>query len=128
MSASDYRGRRPDQPTDTLPAGRSRMRPPPWPFPDIVPLEAALWDDLWHRRVAHLWRTMDIPPAVVARYVRVLVTTPGAASLAAMEAALALTPASLRRLRVQFAAERPAEPAEPRFEVIDRVRRQREAS
>ena len=66
--------------------------------------ESALWIDLWKRPVAHLWRGLYIAPMVIARYVRVLSSNPASGSLAQMESALGLTPASLGRLRVQFEA------------------------
>jgi hypothetical protein len=63
-----------------------------------------LWRDLWRRPVAHLWRSQFIPPVAVARYVRVVLRNPAAGSLAQSESQLGLTPASLGRLKVSFAA------------------------
>lgn len=101
---ADYRGRRPtDRPSgNVLPVGMSRQRAPAWPLGTASDAEALLWADLWRRPVAHLWRARYIAPVVVARYVRVLLANPASGSLAQMESALALTPASLARLRVSF--------------------------
>jgi hypothetical protein len=99
----DYGGRRPStSPANVLPTGFSRMSPPAWPFDAPSAAEKVLWVDLWRRPVAHLWRSQHIAPMVVARYVKVLVSNPASGSLAQMESALGLTPASLNRLRVQF--------------------------
>jgi hypothetical protein len=99
----DYAGRRPvARPANLLPTGISRAKAPDWPFGTPTTDEAALWADLWRRPVAHLWRAQFIAPAVVARYVRVLLRNPAAGSLAQQESALGLTPASLARLRVTF--------------------------
>jgi hypothetical protein len=102
---ADYRGRRPAEGSaTTLPTGPSRLKAPAWPFGTPSEAELALWRDLWRRPVAHLWRSQFIAPAVVARYVRVLVANPAAGSLAQMESGLGLTPASLARLHVSFEA------------------------
>lgn len=102
MSSADYRGRRPALAANVLPTGQSRKKAPPWPLDEHDDLELALWTDLWARPVAHLWRSMHIAPIVVCRYVRVVLSNPASGSLAAMESALGLTPASLRRLQVTF--------------------------
>ncbi|MFI5258311.1 MAG: hypothetical protein ACHQ01_01690 [Candidatus Limnocylindrales bacterium] len=106
---AEYRGRRPAEGSaTTLPTGPSRLKAPPWPFGTPSEAESALWRDLWRRPVAHLWRSQFIAPAVVARYVRVLVANPAAGSLAQMESGLGLTPAALARLHVSFAQPHPA--------------------
>ena len=81
---------------------------PPWPFGEPSEAEQALWADLWRRPVAHLWRAQYIAPIVVGRYVRVVVSNPASGSLAQMESALGLTPASLARMHVTFEEPRPA--------------------
>lgn len=101
---ADYRGRRPAaRSSNVLPAGTSRKRAPKWPLGEAAESELGLWVDLWSRPVAHLWRMMRTPPVVVGRYVRVLLANPASGSLAQMESALGLTPASLRRLQITFA-------------------------
>jgi hypothetical protein len=105
----DYGGRRPaDHATNVLPTGISRLKPPAWPLGDPNPQELALWVDLWRRPVAHLWRTMYVPPLVVARYVRVVSANPASGSLAQMESGLGLTPAALGRLKVTFETPHPS--------------------
>jgi hypothetical protein len=109
----DYAGRRPERPANVLSAARSRQRPPQWPLGEAEDDELALWADLWHRPAAQLWRSTFTAPVVVARYVRVLCANPGSATLAQMEAALGLTPASLARLRVTFEQPPSREPLTP---------------
>ena len=120
----EYGGRRPT-PTaaNVLPTGISRAKPPAWPFDGPTVDEQALWRDLWRRPVAHLWRSQHIAPMVVARYVRVLVRNPASGSLAQMESALGLTPASLTRLRVQFEAPSPPLSAEAEARIAAARRR-----
>jgi hypothetical protein len=102
MSA-DYRGRRPANPgANVLPVGASRKKAPAWPLGTASASERALWVDLWARPVAHLWRSLHIPPIVPARYVRVVLANPASGSLAQMESGLGLTPAALKRLSVTF--------------------------
>jgi hypothetical protein len=104
----DFRGRRPTvQSANVLPTGVSRLKPPAWPLGEANPQELALWVDLWRRPVAHLWRTMHVPPVVPARYVRVLLANPASGSLAQMESGLGLTPAALGRLKVTFETAHP---------------------
>jgi hypothetical protein len=106
--AGDYRGRRPTaHAANVLPVGISRQRPPAWPLGAPSEQERALWADLWRRPVAHLWRSLCIPPIVVARYVRVVTTNPASGSLAQMESGLGLTPAALNRMKVTFATPHP---------------------
>ena len=105
---ADYRGRRPaSRATNVLPTGTSRLKPPPWPLGDPNPMELDLWVDLWRRPVAALWRSLFVPPLVVARYVRVVVANPASGSLAQMESGLGLTPAALGRLKVTFETPHP---------------------
>jgi hypothetical protein len=100
---ADYRGRRPAQrPSNVLSPRLSRKKAPDWPLGEGAAAELALWCDLWTRPVAGLWRSMHTPPVVVGRYVRVLLANPASGSLAQMESALGLTPASLRRLQITF--------------------------
>jgi hypothetical protein len=106
--AGDYRGRRPaERPSNVLPTTVGRQKPPEWPLGAASKDETALWADLWRRPVAHLWRQTYTPTIVVARYVRVVIETPGSGSLAQMENGLGLTPASLARLKVTFEEPRP---------------------
>jgi hypothetical protein len=85
-----------------------RQKPPEWPLDGPDQAESALWADLWRRPVAHLWRQNYIAPIVVARYVRVVLASPGNGSLTQLENGLGLTPASLARLKVTFEEPRPA--------------------
>lgn len=105
----DYGGRRPAaRAANVLPTTVGRQKAPPWPFGEPSEAERALWADLWRRPVAHLWRAQYIAPIVVGRYVRVVVSNPASGSLAQMESALGLTPASLARMHVTFEEPRPA--------------------
>ena len=108
MTRRDYGGRRPAIRSATvLPTGTSRLAPPDWPFDLPTAEEAELWRDLWRRPIGHLWHSQFIAPMVVARYVRVLLRNPASGSLAQMESALGLTPASLARMHVTFDEPRP---------------------
>lgn len=124
--SGDYRGRRPaERPSNVLPTTVGRQKPPAWPLGAASKAETALWTDLWRRPVAHLWRQTYIAPVVVARYVRVVVETPGSGSLAQMENGLGLTPASLARLRVTFEEPVPTLGAAAE-DVLAKARRRRE--
>jgi len=124
--AGDYRGRRPtERAANVLPTTVGRQRPPQWPLGSPSKAETVLWTDLWRRPVAHLWRQMHIAPIVVARYVRVVIATPGSGSLAQMESGLGLTPASLARLRVTFEEPRPSLSGAAE-DVLAKARRRRE--
>lgn len=108
MTRRDYAGRRPTvRSGNVLPTGTSRLAPPDWPLGTPTEAEAELWRELWRRPVAALWRSTFTAPVVVARYVAVLLRNPASGSLAQMESALGLTPASLARMHVTFEEPRP---------------------
>ena len=123
----DYRGRRPTATgTNVLPVSVGRQKAPPWPFGEPTGAERGLWADLWRRPVSVLWRRQHIPPVVVARYVRVVLSNPASGSLAQMESGLGLTPAALARMHVSF--EEPHPTLSPAAEDVLAAARARRAS
>ena len=123
---ADYRGRRPTAPgSNVLPTGTSRKKAPPWPLGTPSEAERELWEDLWSRPVAHLWRSLHIAPIVVCRYVRVVLSTPSSGSLTQQENALGLTPASLKRLQVTFEDPAPPSESDEVAAIIEEVRARR---
>jgi hypothetical protein len=117
---------------DLLPAEGCKIRPPAWPFGKATADEKQLWSDLWHRPVAQVWHVQAIPPVVVARYVRGLLSDAGResprllAALSRVESDLGLTPAALARLNLKV--EPVPEPKAAEVDYFEEHRRRREAS
>ena len=93
--------------------------------------QSALWRDLWHRPVAVIWHSQQIPPSVVARYVALATMVPTAAisaQLMALENALALTVAAMARLRLRVEDTEPAPRSAPMANIEAARRRLEKAS
>jgi hypothetical protein len=102
-----------------LPAEGCTIAAPSWPLGKPSPAETALWKRLWRLPVACWWAEQKIDPFVVARYVRVGLEQPQHAALGRLESELALTPASMAKLRL--VVERPEVPV-PKVKRFDHLK------